>query len=124
MKPQIAQVATPVAGSISRKLGHPLVPQKRREPVEATAAVRRRIRRMELERPARVVVAERDIMVWILVLLSGAPQVVWAWAAADRIVAALWTTRDRGRNGLVVRRAMPGASVGSRRSTGAVAADR
>jgi hypothetical protein len=38
--------------------------------------VRRRIRRMELERPARVVVVERDIMVWILVWLSGAPQVI------------------------------------------------
>ena len=123
MKPQITQLATPVVGSTSRKLGQPLVPQKRREPVEATAAVRRRIRRMELERPARVVVAERDIMVWILVLLSGAPQVVGPGPRPMRLLP-LSTARDRGRNGLVVRRAMPGASVGSRRSTGAVAADR
>jgi hypothetical protein len=75
VKPQIAQVATPVFGSTSRKLGQPLVPQKRREPLVA-ADVRRRMRRMELARPAKVVVAERDIMVWILVLLSGAPQAV------------------------------------------------
>ena len=75
VKPQIAQVATPVVGSTSRKLGQPLVPQKRREPLMA-AEVRRRMRRMELARPAKLVVAERDIMVWILVLLSGAPQAV------------------------------------------------
>jgi hypothetical protein len=75
VKPQIAQVATPEVGSISRKLGHPLVPQKMREPVLAAVA-RRRIRRMELERPAKVVVVERDIMGLVLVLLSGAPQVV------------------------------------------------
>jgi len=75
VKPQIAQVATPLVGSTSRKLGHPLVPQKMRELLLA-ADTRRRMRRMELERPARVVVVERDIMVWILVLLSGAPQVV------------------------------------------------
>ena len=75
MKPQIAQVATPVLGSTSRKLGHPLVPQKMRELLLAAVA-RRRIRRMELERPAKVVVVDRDIMVWILVLLSGVPQVV------------------------------------------------
>ena len=56
-------VATPVVWSTSRKLGHPLVPQKRREPV--VAAVRRRKRRMELARPAKVVVVERDIMVAI-----------------------------------------------------------
>ena len=52
-----------------------MVPQKRREPLVA-AEVRRRMRRMELARPAKVVVVERDIMVWILVLLSGAPQAV------------------------------------------------
>jgi hypothetical protein len=57
-------VATPVVGSTSRKLGQPLVPQKRREPVVA-AEVRRRMRRMELARPAKVVVVERDIMVAI-----------------------------------------------------------
>ena len=62
VKPQIAQVAKPVVVSTSRKLGHPLVPQKMREPLLATD-VRRRMRRMELERPARVVVVERDIMV-------------------------------------------------------------
>jgi hypothetical protein len=71
----MAQVATPVVGSTSRKLGQPLVPQKRREPLVA-AEVRRRMRRMELARPAKLVVAERDIMIWILVLLSGAPQAV------------------------------------------------
>ena len=82
VKPQIAQVAIPVVGSTSRKLGQPLVPQKIRD-VLLAADARRRMRRMELERPARVVVVERDIMVRILVLLSGAPQVVWSWAAAD-----------------------------------------
>ena len=71
----MAQVATPVVGSTSRKLGQPLVPQKRREPLVA-AEVRRRMRRMELARPAKLVVAERDIMIRILVLLSGAPQAV------------------------------------------------
>ena len=85
MKPQMTQVATPVVGSTSRKLGQPLVPQKMRELLLATE-VRRRRRRMELERPARVVVVERDIMVWILVLLSGAPQVVWSWAAAGGLL--------------------------------------
>jgi len=84
VKPQIAQVATPFVGSTSRKLGHPLVPQKMRKLLLAADA-RRRMRRMELERPARVVVVERDIMVWILVLLSGAPQVIWSWAAADEL---------------------------------------
>ena len=80
------QVATPVVGSTSRKLGHPLVPQKMRELLLATDA-RRRMRRMELERPARVVVVERDIMVWILVLLSGAPQDDFqAWAAAGGLL--------------------------------------
>jgi hypothetical protein len=41
-----------------------LVPQKRREPLLAVE-VRRRMRRMELARPAKVVVVERDIMVAI-----------------------------------------------------------
>jgi hypothetical protein len=62
VKPQMGQVATPVVGSTSRKLGQPLVPQKMRPPVLADE-VRRRIRRMELARPAKVVVVERDIMV-------------------------------------------------------------
>ena len=57
----MTQVATPVVGSTSRKLGHPLVPQKMRELLLAAVA-RRRMRRMELERPAKVVVADRDIM--------------------------------------------------------------
>ena len=62
VKPQMLHVATPVVGSTSRKLGQPLVPQKRREPV-LTVEVRRRMRRMEEARPAKVVVVERDIMV-------------------------------------------------------------
>jgi hypothetical protein len=62
VKPQMGQVATPVVGSTSRKLGQPFVPQKMRPPVLADE-VRRRIRRMELARPAKVVVADRDIMV-------------------------------------------------------------
>jgi hypothetical protein len=55
------QVALPVAGSNSRKLGQPLVPQKSRE--LATAAERRRIRRIEEARPVTDDVVERDIMV-------------------------------------------------------------
>lgn len=61
MEPQIGQVATPVVGSTTRKLGQPLVLQKRREPLLAVD-VRRRMRRMELARPTTVVVVERDIM--------------------------------------------------------------
>jgi hypothetical protein len=59
--------------------------------------VRRRIRRMELARPTTDVVVERDIMVWILVVLSGAPQAVRAWAAAW--FRPLRTARDGGRSG-------------------------
>jgi len=56
----MGHVATPVAGSTTRKLGQPLVLQKRR-PLLAVD-VRRRMRRMELARPTTVVVVERDIM--------------------------------------------------------------
>ena len=104
----MAQVATPVVGSTSRKLGQPLVPQKMRELLLATDA-RRRMRRMELERPARVVVVERDIMVRILVLLSGAPQVVWSWAAAggcSALDSPRWGPERSGDP-----RCVPGASV-------------
>jgi hypothetical protein len=57
VKPQIWQVATPLSGSSSRKLGQPFVEQKIR-PGVAAAVVRRRIRRMD---PAR---AEVD---WVMV---------------------------------------------------------
>jgi hypothetical protein len=60
--PQMAQVATPVRGSNSRKLGHPLVPQKSLELTEA-AVDRRRIRRIADARPVTDDVAERVIMV-------------------------------------------------------------
>jgi hypothetical protein len=55
-------VASPVSGSISRKLGQPLVLQKRR-PLPLAAEERRRIRRMAEERPVTDVVVERFIMV-------------------------------------------------------------
>lgn len=61
VEPQMGQVATPVVGSTTRKLGQPLVLQKRREPLLAVD-VRRRMRRMELARPTTVAVVERDIM--------------------------------------------------------------
>jgi hypothetical protein len=64
LKPQIGQVATPVVGSTSRKLGQPLVLQKGRVTLLA-AELRRRMRRIELARPAKVVVVERDIMMWV-----------------------------------------------------------
>jgi hypothetical protein len=55
-------VASPVSGSISRKLGQPLVLQKRR-PLPLAADERRRIRRMADARPVTDVVVERFIMV-------------------------------------------------------------
>jgi hypothetical protein len=58
----MGQVATPVFGSNSRKLAHPLVWQYRLE--AAVDWVRRRIRRMELDRPATAEVMVRFIMVW------------------------------------------------------------
>jgi hypothetical protein len=76
VKPQMGHVATPVVGSTSRKLGQPLVPQKMRPPVLA-AELRRRMRRMELARPAKVVVVERVIMVKVTLVLSGAPQAIF-----------------------------------------------
>ena len=59
--PQMAQRAVPISGSISRKLGQPLVPQY----VRVTAWLRRRMRRMEEARPVMDAVAERDIMVCV-----------------------------------------------------------
>jgi hypothetical protein len=55
-------VASPVPGSISRKLGQPLVLQKRR-PLPLAAEERRRIRRIADARPVTDVVVERFIMV-------------------------------------------------------------
>ena len=60
--PQMLQVAVPVRGSISRKLGHPLVPQKSLE-LTAAAVDRRRIRRIAEARPVTDDVVERVIMV-------------------------------------------------------------
>ena len=65
------QVATLVSGSNSRKLAQPLVPQKSRFPDWARLE-RRRSRRMAVARPVADVVADRVIMVLVLVL-SGAP---------------------------------------------------
>ncbi len=61
VNPQMGQEATPVSASTMRKLGQPLVLQNRRA-APLAVAVRRRMRRMELDRPAKVVVAERVIM--------------------------------------------------------------
>ena len=58
----MGHLAIPVSGSVSRKLAQPLVRQNAR-PAAVDWLDRRRIRRMELERPAKVVVAERVIMV-------------------------------------------------------------
>jgi hypothetical protein len=59
------QVASPVSVSTSRKLGQPLVPQKRR--LDAVAAwLRRRMRRIAEARPVTDEVADRDIMVVFL----------------------------------------------------------
>lgn len=58
----MGQVATPVSVSSSRKLVHPFVRQYRLE--TEVDWVRRRIRRMELDRPATAVVMVRFIMVW------------------------------------------------------------
>ncbi len=63
------QVATPVSGSRSSRLAHPLVPQKRR--LVVTAWLRRRIRRTAEARPVTDDVVERVIMVLCFVL-SGA----------------------------------------------------
>ena len=60
--PQMLQVAVPLRGSISRKLGHPLVPQKSLE-LTAAAVDRRRIRRIAEARPVTDDVVERVIMV-------------------------------------------------------------
>jgi len=60
--PQMVQVATPLRGSNSRKLGQPLVLQKSLELTEA-AVDRRRIRRIADARPVTDDVAERVIMV-------------------------------------------------------------
>ena len=60
--PQMLQVATPVRGSNSSKLGHPLVPQKSLE-LTAAAVDRRRIRRIAEARPVTDDVVERVIMV-------------------------------------------------------------
>ncbi|HEV8403236.1 MAG TPA: hypothetical protein VGQ31_09395 [Candidatus Limnocylindrales bacterium] len=57
-------MASPVSGSISRKLGQPLVLQKRR-PLPPAADDRRRIRRMAEARPVTDVVVERFIMVFV-----------------------------------------------------------
>ena len=60
--PQMLQVAVPLRESISRKLGHPLVPQKSLE-LTAAAVDRRRIRRIAEARPVTDDVVERVIMV-------------------------------------------------------------
>lgn len=69
--PQMLQVATPLRGSNSRRLGHPLVPQKSLE-LTAAAVDRRRIRRIAEARPVTDDVVERFI-IGVFVVLSGAP---------------------------------------------------
>jgi len=63
-KPHTWQYAIPVVGSTSRKLAQPFVAQKSRPVWAALEAeeVRRRSRRMVLERPAMEAVAERESM--------------------------------------------------------------
>jgi hypothetical protein len=68
--PQIGQRAVFVSGSSSRKEVQPLVLQYRRP---AATLVRRRMRRMAEARPVMDDVAERDIMVILAFVLSGAP---------------------------------------------------
>jgi hypothetical protein len=53
----------PVEASTSRKLAQPFVLQNGRRLDAEAAEARRRSRRMELARPARAEVVERDIMV-------------------------------------------------------------
>lgn len=53
----------PVEASVSRKLAQPFVLQNGRRLDADAADARRRSRRMELARPARAEVVERDIMV-------------------------------------------------------------
>jgi hypothetical protein len=60
----MAQVAVPVPGSNSRKVGHPLVPQKSLE-LALAAVDRRRIRRIAEARPVTDAVVERFIMVLV-----------------------------------------------------------
>jgi hypothetical protein len=57
----MAQVALPVSGSNSRKLGQPLVLQKSLE-LAVAAVDRRRMRRIAEARPVTDDVVERDIM--------------------------------------------------------------
>jgi hypothetical protein len=75
VEPQMGQVAIPLVGSTSRKLGQPFVRQNGR-PVELEAVARRRSRRMELARPTYDAVTVRDIMWFLFFVLSGAPQAV------------------------------------------------
>jgi hypothetical protein len=58
----MGQVATPRSVSTSSNVGQPLVRQKGRR-TALVALARRRIRRIELERPATDAVVVRDIMV-------------------------------------------------------------
>lgn len=111
VKPQIGQVATPVVGSTSRKLGQPLVLQKGRV-TPLAAELRRRMRRIELARPAKVVVVERDIMVWVTRIAFWRATGDFTCLAQPMIgLLPLWTARDGGRNGLVILRGLSGASV-------------
>jgi hypothetical protein len=64
---------------------------------------------MLLARPAYVAVAERVIIVWLLLCLSGAPQAVPAWAAILVFVALV--ARNQGSSVLGIRGGLPGASV-------------
>ena len=83
-KPQILQVATPVRGSNSRKLGHPLVPQKSLE-LTAAAVDRRRIRRIADARPVTDDVVERVIMVNVTCAFWCAVIAIWAIGCASLV---------------------------------------
>ena len=78
----------------------PLVRQYERWAAEAVVARRRR-RRMVLARPAKVVVAVLVIMVCVVRSFWRAVGVMSRGSV--RLLRPLWTARDGGRSGLVVR---------------------
>jgi len=120
------QVATPVRGSNSRKLGQPLVPQKSLELTEA-AVDRRRIRRIADARPVTDDVAERVIMGEVTCAFWCARIAVWAiaahswfsfgtyseagndgvWMSARRAGSGVWSLEPGRRVGLITRQLSP-----------------
>jgi hypothetical protein len=115
--PQMAQVARPVSGSSSRKLGQPLVPQKKR----GAAFARRRIRRIADARPVTDDVVVRVIMLCLSVL-SGAPSSRYRRSAArpGSRSSGIWFDRETSLSGVCApgRERSLGALTGSSRRTG------